>query len=271
MTEIFKNIIYMARRFKLATAFNLLGLIVAFAAFYLMMTQVIYQATYNHDVEDCERLYRIDTDYRNNHGLYSDGGFYPIARVLDSMPEVESYSLMYRIYDDDPVVADYYKLSFLKRDGDTIKYTNEFNCNETAVSTLASRSQVLKGSIDWRDTIHNPYPKRRGIIIPASIAMDYFGSIDVVGDSMMVISQDQTIPWTIRGVYQNFPENSELKNCVYGMITDADKEAFKYDLTPSFRCIIKFKQAPPRRGGHEQQPKTKPLRLDRQRGLGQLC
>jgi len=244
MTEIFKNIIYMARRFKLATAFNLLGLIVAFAAFYLMMTQVIYQATYNHDVEDCERLYRIDTDYRNNHGLYSDEIFYPIARILDSMPEVESYSLMYRIYDDDPVVADYYKLSFLKRDGDTIRFTDEYNCNETAVSTLASRRQVLKGSIDWRDSIIKPRPLREGVIIPASIAMEYFGSIDVIGDSMMVVAQEKAIPWSIRGVYQDFPENSELRNCVYEKIQDADKEAYKYDLTPSFKCIIKFKQAP---------------------------
>ena len=35
---IFKNILYMARRFKWATALNLVGLIVAFAAFYVLMT-----------------------------------------------------------------------------------------------------------------------------------------------------------------------------------------------------------------------------------------
>ena len=36
------SLFYLARRFKTATALNLLGLTVAFAAFYLFMTQVLY-------------------------------------------------------------------------------------------------------------------------------------------------------------------------------------------------------------------------------------
>ena len=41
MGEILNNLIHIARRFKAATALNLAGLIVSFAAFYLLMTQII--------------------------------------------------------------------------------------------------------------------------------------------------------------------------------------------------------------------------------------
>ena len=61
MREIVRNIIYMARRFKLPSCFNMIGLIVAFATFYLLLTQIIYQVSYNHHIKDSERLYRMES------------------------------------------------------------------------------------------------------------------------------------------------------------------------------------------------------------------
>ena len=52
MNEVIKNIIYVAQRFKLATMLNLVGLVAAFATFYLLMTQVAYQITYNKSIDD---------------------------------------------------------------------------------------------------------------------------------------------------------------------------------------------------------------------------
>ena len=40
--NIFRNMLYMARRFKTATVLNFIGLTVALTAFYLLMTQVVY-------------------------------------------------------------------------------------------------------------------------------------------------------------------------------------------------------------------------------------
>lgn len=245
MIESLKNIIYLARRFKLATVFNLLGLVVAFAAFYMMMTQVIYQFTYNRSVEDSDRLYRIETDFLNNHGLFNDQVFYPLADVLDSMPDVESYSMIRYIHND-PVYANNYKQEFKTKDGETIEFTYAFSCNKTAVSTLASQSKVLSGNIDWTERENDPYPGRRGVIIPASIAQKYFGKTDVAGDKMMAIwpNDPKQYAWTVRGVYEDFPENSELWNCIYEVMRDDNRDSSKYDLSPSYKCIVKFKQAP---------------------------
>ena len=47
-----KSLLYMFRRYRVATLLNLLGLGVAVATFYLFMTQVIYNRTYNHNIHD---------------------------------------------------------------------------------------------------------------------------------------------------------------------------------------------------------------------------
>lgn len=102
MIEPLKNILYIARRYKLATTFNILGLTIAFVAIYLIMTQVIFQTTFNHDIKDSERLYRLDVKYMNNHDLFSDEIFFPFADALNDslfLPDIESVSLIPFIYE----------------------------------------------------------------------------------------------------------------------------------------------------------------------------
>jgi putative ABC transport system permease protein len=50
----------MFRRYRIATLLNLFGLSVAVATFYLFMTQVIYNRTYNHNLNDYEHTYRLE-------------------------------------------------------------------------------------------------------------------------------------------------------------------------------------------------------------------
>ena len=94
MNEILSNIIYIARRFKLATAFNIIGLVVSFVTFYLLMTQVIYEVTYNHGLEDYERLYRLESDFVYNEWEFSDDVCQLFAKALEGMPEVDRKSVV---------------------------------------------------------------------------------------------------------------------------------------------------------------------------------
>ena len=59
--NVIRNMLYMARRFKTATVLNFVGLTVAFAAFYLLMTQVVYNISYNSCIPDNERVFRFET------------------------------------------------------------------------------------------------------------------------------------------------------------------------------------------------------------------
>ena len=219
----------MARRFKVATVLNFVGLVAALATFYLLMTQVAYQRTFNHGVKDYQRLYRIETDYIYKEWSYSEHVCRSLADALNHLSDVvETYSLTYNY--------EQAAFPFLRGDRE-VKYT--FNQgNNTAVSALTGKA--VSGSIEWSDDSID------GIIIPASIAMDYFGTTQAADSVMLLLYYlpDQTacdtIPMTVRGVYQDFPENSELDNCIYQCFGPAVTLNFDY----LYKCYVKFKDRP---------------------------
>ena len=55
-----RSLLYQIRAHKLVYALNVLGLSIAFAAFYLFATQVEFNQTYNHSVKAHERTYRVE-------------------------------------------------------------------------------------------------------------------------------------------------------------------------------------------------------------------
>ena len=226
MRDTLKNIIYIARHFKLATLLNVAGLVVAFATFYLLMTQVIYQATFNHGVNDYERIYRMETDFLYEDWNFSDLVCRPFVESLKHRTqEVESFSLIADIMDG-------YTIPFQK--GDSTVWLEYTQGNNKALSTLTA--QVLDGNIEWNDSSQD------GLVIPRKIAMDYFGKTQVAGDSMLYMLDDTTTaPLIVRGVFEDFPKNSELLNCIYGHLPD---DGDIYSLNGIYRCFIKFREVP---------------------------
>lgn len=58
-----KSLLYLFRRYKLSTVLNVLGLAVAVAAFYLFMTQVKFNKTYNSNIPDADHTYRLEMKF----------------------------------------------------------------------------------------------------------------------------------------------------------------------------------------------------------------
>ena len=229
MREVFRNIFYMARRFKLASALNLIGLVVSFAAFYLLMTQIIYQTTYNHGIKDYDRLYRLESDFVYNESEYSDIVCRPFADALLRFPDVvESYSLTHGGSSNESSYT-----SHFKKEGDTKDYAFPVTPgNNTALSTFSPK--VLDGEIEWSNK------NRDGFIIPARIAIDFFGTVKAAGKEMTLVDNDYVNTFKIVGVFEDFPDNSELYNRIYYSNYDYDT----LDLGASYRCIVKFKSVP---------------------------
>lgn len=221
MKETLKSIFYIARRFRLATTFNLIGLVVAYAAFYLLMTQIWNQYSYNHGIDDYQRLYRLESDF--TYEKYSDLVSRPFAEALKLVPEVESYSLYANIKNGN---ESYYDFPCYK--GDSIVNYKITMCNNTGVSTLTSK--VLDGRIEWTDADST---NRGLIVIPASIALNQFGTVHAA-DSVMGGQ------YQVMGVYEDFPEDSELSNCIFFNMGDMDLTGTSF----IFKCIIKFKSRP---------------------------
>ena len=234
----------MAKRFKLATLLNVVGLIIAFALFYMLITQISFQITYNKGIENHERLYRLDNNYvYKKTWPYNDNVCQCFAEALRSLSEVESFALFENY-------STSYK--YKNRSGNNMEY-NVIYCSPKAISTFCCHA--VNGKIEWDDEDAND---NSGLIIPASIAMEYFGTTHVVRDTidslgrthevrdsmycigMDTLGNERIIKQSVRGVYKDFPDNSEISNCIYRRMEESEKYLFN----AQYRCYAKFAEVP---------------------------
>ena len=213
--NVFRNILYMSRRFKTATVLNFIGLTVAFAACYLFLTQVTYNHSFNKGLTDYERLYRVEvpTDFFK-------GGWQSLisrleAETIEKLPQIESMAL----------VQGWSNNLFMK--GETEFFFNSYSVTNNALKTLAPR--LVDGVLTWTDD------DQQGIIIPASIAERYFGSRQVTGRCMWN-GKDSIV---VRGVFEDFPENSLAGNGVYENMKDENKDN---QGNHNYNCYVRLHQ-----------------------------
>ena len=189
--NIFRNMLYMARRFKTATVLNFIGLTVALAAFYLLMTQVVYNRSYNASIPDGDRVFRLESKM-NPDAQWGINCSRPINALIARLPQVEAVSELCTWVDWREIII-----------GET---TVEHPCIGTNLTPFgAVGARCLDGRLSWDDY------GEHSAIIPASLARKVFGRVDVAGESFY--SKSDTL--TIQGVYDDFPDNCSMKNNVY--------------------------------------------------------
>ncbi len=59
----FKNFLMTLKRYKVASLLNVLGLTLAFVAFYIIASQVYYSISYNRPIEDPDRIYLVSAEW----------------------------------------------------------------------------------------------------------------------------------------------------------------------------------------------------------------
>ena len=181
----------MARRFKTATLLNFLGLTIAFATFYLLMTQVDYNRGYNSCIPDADRVYRIEAKMGDDYPWGTNCNR-PTLALIAQMPQVEAMSEL----------SGWSTTREFLIDGSVVEHSC-MGTNLTPFGAVAAR--CLSGKLSWET-----YGERTAII-PASLALKLFGRVDVTGESLY--SKTDTL--TVQGVYEDFPENCSMKNHVY--------------------------------------------------------
>ena len=94
----FKNFLMTLRRYKVASLLNVLGLTLAFVAFYIIASQVWFTLTYNHSLKDADRTYLISPNFGGEKGdmkwsSNSPGNLaYVAAEQFPDAEEVASYA-----------------------------------------------------------------------------------------------------------------------------------------------------------------------------------
>ena len=190
--NIVKGMIYMARRFKAATALNVIGLIVAFAAFYLFATQVDYMQSYNRGIANYERIYRVEGKM-NVNSKWGINVSRPILETLKLMPQVEGLTLMSSGAWDIEL-----------RVGESTLKARATSATHTPFGAM--RPRCIDGELEFKDGMKNT-----DLIIPVSLAQKLFGMENVAG--RYVFANKDSL--RIRGVYEDFPVNSSMANLAY--------------------------------------------------------
>lgn len=90
----FKNFITTLKRYKIASLLNIVGLALAFVAFYIIMAQVYNAFTFNNSIKDNERVYMI-SPYSKRAGAYNENAPNPVSyETAEALPFVESIASM---------------------------------------------------------------------------------------------------------------------------------------------------------------------------------
>ena len=192
-----KSLLYMFRRYRVATLLNLLGLGVAVATFYLFMTQVIYNRTYNHNIHDHEHMYRLEI----YGGLFGEDWGCNICRpfvtLLKEIPQVK----------DATYISPYYiNKTDAKVDNRTITVPL-INMGKPGIEFFTGK--LLSGSSKTCGDGHN-------VIVSRSTAEKMFGTANAAGKTFESENGDGSkTTVTVVGVSEDMPDNCTLPNGVY--------------------------------------------------------
>ena len=185
----------MFRRYRLATLLNLLGLGVAVATFYLFMTQVIYNRTYNHNIHDHEHMYRLEI-YGNFGDVWGANICRPFVTLLKDIPQIK----------DVTYISPYVNESDVKVGNRTITVPL-INMGKPGIEFFTGK--LLSGSSKTCGEGYN-------VIVNRSTAEKMFSTANAAGKTFEGENGDGSkTTVTVVGVSEDMPDNCTLPNGVY--------------------------------------------------------
>ena len=197
-----RSLVRNAVRDKFFTLLNLLGLAVGITASILIFIYIQDQVTYDKHNENFERIYRLEGDfYISEKQELTATTQIPLGPTLkDDYPEIVEQTRIFPRRD-----------FYFKHKEDSFKEDSIM----LADSTLFKVFSVLFLAGDPNTALVAPF----SMVVSRSLAHKYFGTWDVVGESMEDL---QGTTFTITGVFEDLPGNVHLR--FNGLISTATIE-----------------------------------------------
>lgn len=180
-----------ALRDKFFSLLNLLGLAVGITASILIFLYIQDQSTYDRHNEQYERIYRLESDFfiNDKQDLIALVQI-PLAPTLkDEYPEVEAFT---RILPQPNLYFEKGEDAFKE---DSVAFADSTVFNVFTIPFIAG---------DPSTALRDPYT----IVVSESLAKKYFGTTDVLGESMKALDGSN---YTIVGVFEDLPDNVHLR------------------------------------------------------------
>ena len=204
MKTIVRNFTSIFKKFVTANVLNLLGLSLAFASFFVIMTQVNYDISYNKNFTEHENLFRMTMDLGPSEGYYTSLARPVIERLAVTSPHIISYGSYQGWVNFDQYCIGEKEFSLNERFGN-----NDF--------LSVFKPTVITGNLEG-------LKQRYNIVLPRSEAMRLFGTTDVVGQTLKYKWEDN-LYYNVCAVIEDYPANNFLHgNCFIG--TDYNKDSY---------------------------------------------
>ncbi len=199
MKTIVRNFVYTFRKFFLANVLNIIGLGIAFTAFYVIMAQVAYDYGYDRSVKDSDRIYRVtftlnDPEYRTfGHTMPRPLG----ENIVKSSPHIQAYGL--RNNDASECTLKVGENTFRVGFRDGIKDYVSVYQPEMLSGTAASLGE-----------------SDNNILISESQALRFFGTTDALNKNLQIVfNSGKTRDLVVTGIFRDYPENSSFHDVVF--------------------------------------------------------
>jgi putative ABC transport system permease protein len=204
MKAILRNLLSVARRFKLAATLNILGLSVAFATFMVIMVQLDYDYGFDKFHQDSDKIFRMESMMPDGTAAIVSR---PIAEVFfESSPYIVAGGLAFHM----AAGSDYFQVEV---EGQRNSY-REKSIQVTPGFTEVFTFDFVEGAPDALKTPDN-------VIIPLSMARRLFGRESAVGRQIVYPSNNKNVG----AVYRDFPGNTIVENIIYSQLPeDAGKQ-----------------------------------------------
>ena len=195
MKTIIRNFTSIFGKFVTANLLNLLGLSLAFASFFVIMTQVNFDLSYNKSITEHENLFRLTLKLGPGEDNYGTTLPRPVVeRLASASPHVTGYSIRNGWINYDQFVVDDQEYSL-----NLIYGEREF--------LSVFKPTVISGDVKGLDQIGN-------IVLPRSEALRMFGTTDAAGKTMKYKWDDNTF-YHVCAVIEDYPENNLLHGACF--------------------------------------------------------
>ena len=195
MKTIIRNFTSIFRKFATANLLNLLGLSLAFASFFVIMTQVNFDLGYNKSITEHENLFRMTLKLGPAKEDYGDMLPRPvIERLAAASPHVTGYSIRNGWINYDQFIVDHqeYSLNLIYGERDFLS---------------VFKPTVIDGDVKGLNQTSN-------IVLPRSEALRLFGTTDAAGKTMKYKWDDNTF-YNVCAVIEDYPENNLLHGACF--------------------------------------------------------
>ena len=190
MKTIIRNFTSMFRKFVTANLLNLLGLSLAFASFFVIMTQVYYDLGYNKSFTEHEKLFRLTL--KLGPGMEDYGVTLPrplVEQMAAASPHIKGYGI-----EEGWTRIDQFLVGDQEYSLNLVYGINDF--------LSVFKPTVICGDLKGLNQLPN-------IVLPRSEAMRIFGTANAVGKTLKYKWVDGRI-FNVCAVIEDYPENNFL-------------------------------------------------------------